>query len=429
MSEITSNNNILGEYILLLLLSLPLLSCCYVILRVQSNIKIRIISSAFLSAMIFRTIPKSLCALGITIIMIIFGLCDRFPMNNKSTQRKENSKNFETRNQTFHETRIKAVKATLLLATIMFTENFCIWVVSATYKISHVSSPTPLQDNGKILIHTLFYEMLKVTPEKLQEVRNFLNIPWALVLSLCGSIIICEFNLSRRYKNLGTLACKALLTLGTSRFIRTLSFLMTVLPSQLPFCYRKHKFPVPPPSSWIDWILIGLIPNSKGGCNDLIISGHATVMSVLALACTSVAEDLYFTIAVWMLLTFDFLVEISQGFHYSVDMWLGAVITTLVWHLMKFLDEDNSIQKQKSFTSLKVLLMSNTSISDALSYAFPAFMAFIVVAFIPESIANYCIILFLVLAVGVIVRNNGYITPFGQHIFLLVTFITFAIYL
>ena len=58
--------------------------------------------------------------------------------------------------------------------------------------------------------------------------------------------------------------------IGISRTIRTLAFMLTVLPSPRPNCY-KSRFP-PVPETWAEYLKIGFGEiRGRGGCNDLII--------------------------------------------------------------------------------------------------------------------------------------------------------------
>lgn len=58
--------------------------------------------------------------------------------------------------------------------------------------------------------------------------------------------------------------------IGISRTIRTIAFMLTVLPSPRPGCY-KRRFP-PVPDTWSEYLKIGFGQmRGMGGCNDLII--------------------------------------------------------------------------------------------------------------------------------------------------------------
>ncbi len=58
--------------------------------------------------------------------------------------------------------------------------------------------------------------------------------------------------------------------IGICRTIRTIAFMLTVLPSPRPGCYSR-RFP-PVPDTWGEYLRIGFGElRGRGGCNDLII--------------------------------------------------------------------------------------------------------------------------------------------------------------
>ena len=70
------------------------------------------------------------------------------------------------------------------------------------------------------------------------------------------------------------MATRSIWCIIIARSIRTVAFMLTVLPSQRPGCYSR-RFP-PVPGTWQEFLVIGFGRlRSSGGCNDLIISGAA----------------------------------------------------------------------------------------------------------------------------------------------------------
>ena len=173
------------------------------------------------------------------------------------------------------------VRSIITMIAVMLVENFLIWVVSATFVPgqSATTAPPPLQDNGQRVLNYLFHTLWQLPPSKstIVSLRRLLNTQWSLVACVGTSFVVTE--LYDRRRTLYGIANRALRTVAVARFIRTVAFILTVVPSQNPNCYRQRGFPVPPPRQWIDWIWIGIIPRSHGGCNDLIVSGHATIIS------------------------------------------------------------------------------------------------------------------------------------------------------
>eukprot|EP00521_Asterionellopsis_glacialis_P019040 CAMPEP_0195326626 /NCGR_PEP_ID=MMETSP0708-20121125/9808_1 /TAXON_ID=33640 /ORGANISM="Asterionellopsis glacialis, Strain CCMP134" /LENGTH=154 /DNA_ID=CAMNT_0040394257 /DNA_START=127 /DNA_END=588 /DNA_ORIENTATION=+ len=153
--------------------------------------------------------------------------------------------------------------------------------------------------------------------------------------------------------------------------------------------------------------MIGILPNSHGGCNDLIISGHATVTSTLACASTSVASNTKFSVALWALVAMDYSIEVYEGFHYSVDMWMGALLTSLLWRIYVTLEQDDqdeqvekddddnnkeeegNVNDSHTDTPVQWRSLAEVTTQQLLWYGLPGFGAFVVVAVMPEAIANY----------------------------------------
>ncbi|KAL7447646.1 hypothetical protein ACHAWC_001588, partial [Mediolabrus comicus] len=334
----------------------------------------------------------------------------------------------------------RAAVGTLAVVVSLLTENFLIWVVSATYQPGIVGSPTPLQDNGRIVLESLAKKLWNVeeswmAKRPLQSIRDILNVQYALVAALGASFVCLELQLGGKktsHRSLAGLALHALMTLASARLIRTISFVLTVLPSQVPNCYRRH-FP-PPPDNWKDWILVGMLPSSRGGCNDLILSGHATVTSTIACASTSVSSDMSFSVAVWTLIALDYSIEAYQGLHYSVDMFLGGIVTCLLWHLTAPLENEGELeQMHKKEQSRKkggdgdIALVPPLDATVVAMYASPAILAFFILAVFPEASVNYFAILYSVVA-GIIFKKHGF-TNFLQHELLCLLTFTIGVYL
>jgi multisubunit Na+/H+ antiporter MnhG subunit len=155
--------------------------------------------------------------------------------------------------------------AVFIMIAVLLTENFLIWVVSATFPDGQIvtTAPPPLQDNGQ---QVLRYAVADLNRRQVVGLRRLWNTQWALVACLGASFVVVElFHPSRTLYSLGT---HAVLTVAAARSIRTISFLMTVLPSQVRNCYAQ-RFPYPPPDDIWEWIWVGMLPRAHGGCNDL----------------------------------------------------------------------------------------------------------------------------------------------------------------
>mmetsp|Transcript_6042 Transcript_6042/g.10187 ORF Transcript_6042/g.10187 Transcript_6042/m.10187 type:complete len:549 (+) Transcript_6042:132-1778(+) len=425
----------------------------------------RIIATGFLMSIICNQFPKWLSSFVAASTVFAFGLASRqfVPMQESDSvdnsskiipggkllksSSKRNTTNAADDNDTnpflkfWSRLNIKerAAIGTLAVVVSLLTENFLIWVVSATYKPGIVGSPTPLQDNGRIVLEALAKKLWNVdqswmAKRPLQKIRDTLNVQYALVSALGASFVCLELQLGggkTSHRSLTGVALHALVTLASARLVRTISFVLTVLPSQIPNCYRNH-FPLPP-DNWKDWLLVGMLPSSRGGCNDLILSGHATVTSTIACAATSVASNTSFSVAVWTLIALDYSIEAYQGLHYSVDMFLGGIVTCLLWHLTAPLENEGELEKLQKEKQRKDGAGCNAARAPPLDatvvamYAAPAVLAFLVLAVFPEAYVNYFVIGYSLVA-GVMFKKHGF-SNFLQHELLCMLMFTIGVYL
>mmetsp|Transcript_33692 Transcript_33692/g.75703 ORF Transcript_33692/g.75703 Transcript_33692/m.75703 type:complete len:543 (+) Transcript_33692:270-1898(+) len=430
-------------------------------LRVMTNFKsakmdTKIIAFAFSASILCNQFPAWLSALVASCSVFAFGLASRQLAH--QSKRKKADEIFEpaspaeptkdapstaggattiAKKWSSLTLRERAGFGTIAVVGSLLLENFLIWVVSATYEPGISGSPEPLQDNGRTLIEMLVSEVFDVSQpwmakRRLQTLRDALNVQWAIVSGLGASFICLELQLGKHnsHRTLAGLALHALMTLASARLIRTVSFGLTVLPSQVPNCYARH-FP-PPPDNWRDWLMVGFLPNSRGGCNDLILSGHATVTSSIGCAFTSVASDTSFSIAVWTLIALDYSIETYQGLHYSVDMWLGCIVTCLLWHLTKGLEvpgDAERIRSAKNRGSDAIQTHDETQLNTGVlvRYALPPAIGFVILAAVPEAIRNYFLVGYTA-AAGVILFTSGF-TNYVQHILLCLLYVTLGTYL
>jgi PAP2 superfamily C-terminal len=316
-------------------------------------------------------------------------------------------------------TPIQIINATVVLLIVLLTENFMVWVVAATFHAGQnaATEPPPLQDNGRLVLNYVLAHYSK--RQVVSGLRRLWNVQWSLVACIASSFAVVDVWHHPRRQLYGV-ARRAVLTLASARALRTISFLLTVLPSQVPQCYSQ-RFPNPPPSEWMPWIQVGLLPAAHGGCNDLIVSGHATVVTTLACVITSVSSDPVFQAAVWVLLALDFAVEVYEGFHYSVDMWLGCVLVCLIWRVLQPLEneqpididndavtKDSSGATSSSQSGMTRRTFRSATRRDALWYGIPTALAYLQATniILPKSTANAVIIGYVVSAVLVYARSR-----------------------
>lgn len=249
--------------------SLPVVLSLYAGLRRGRSLQQRILPLALVLAVVAAQLPAYVSTgLGATAV-VLFSLATKPDpkgnSNDDATKKKhQNKATFAT-----------AIGAALVMIAALLTENFLIWVVSATFEAgqSVATAPPPLQDNGQRVVK---YVLAMLSKQEVVGLRRMLNTQWALVSCLSASFVVVE--LFHPVRTLYSLCTRAVLTVAAARVIRTISFLLTVVPNSVQNCYAQ-RFPVPPPTDTWEWIWVGLMPRSNGGCNDLIISGHATITS------------------------------------------------------------------------------------------------------------------------------------------------------
>jgi hypothetical protein len=323
---------------------------------------------------------------------------------------------------------IRTVLAVLLTIGVLLTENFFVWVVSATYPAGFQDQsnlPTPLQDNGQLTIRYIIHQVLQLSKRDVVRLRNMISVEWILVSGLGLSLVAVVMEGTKMKRSLWSVATRGVLTLAAARFIRTISFLITVLPSQSPRCYFGH-FPFPPPTEWSEWILEGLKPQVNGGCNDLIISGHATVTSTLACLVVSIVGKPLFSVALWMFVAMDYMVEVYEGFHYSVDMWLGAIMVSFIWRTLAPIE--NSFASKESLHDKQFLPLQDTTTADVIRYAFPALVTYIqVVQIIPQHLGNYTIVILLAGVIFQMIRDG--FQQYTQHCLFCLLYMALGVYL
>ena len=156
-----------------------------------------------------------------------------------------------------------------------------------------------------------------------------------------------------------------------------------------------------------------------------------------------------FSLAVWTLVTLDYSIEAYQGLHYSVDMWLGCIITCLLWQLtnpfeFKTGGDENggvllpqplprgNVDEQRADAMTRITLESTgiipfNDMKIVGIYALPAMVAYVALIVVPEAFINYFLVGYSILA-GIIFSRCGF-TSFLQHLLLCEVTIAIGAYL
>lgn len=155
-------------------------------------------------------------------------------------------------------------------------------------------------------------------------------------------------------------------------------------------------------------------------------------------ACTasSVADDPIFGIALWSMVVLDYAIEIYEGFHYSVDMWLGIVLVSLLWRTLKPLEGATKASPDAVVSTAQQ--QQPVSVQSVVMYLPPALVAYVQLMFLPQWTANFLIVSFASFAVLIFfkfvwkevqhAKKQVYI-HYSQHVLLCLLLMAFGIYL
>lgn len=214
------------------------------------------------------------------------------------------------------------VRSVVFLVAVVLVENFCTWATSASD--SQKYEYTPLQDNVELLLLRSFdrYPVLQwlVVGGWDVDMHTLLAAFVALCLSPgYDAVPYSGFGMASRFMD----------TIAFTHLIRTVAFMITVLPNPQGDCYRKNFPPVPDTVS--EYVAIGFGAKRGHGCNDLVISGHGAVYAACALAIATYSGRRGCGWLAWLGVFKLCLKEVVDKTHYSVDMFLAVVVTALVW--------------------------------------------------------------------------------------------------
>ena len=214
------------------------------------------------------------------------------------------------------------LRATLFLIAVVVVENFCTWATSASDVRKY--EYTPLQDNVELLLLKAFdgYPLLRwvVVGSWQIDMHTLLLAFIALCLSPAyDALPYSGFGMAARFMD----------TIAFTHLIRTIAFMITVLPNPQLDCYRRNFPPVPDTAA--EYIAIGFGAKRGHGCNDLVISGHGAVYAACALGIATYCGKRGSGWLAWLGVFKLCLQETVDKTHYSVDMFLAVVTTALVW--------------------------------------------------------------------------------------------------
>eukprot|EP00435_Cladocopium_sp_Y103_P020383 s1224_g5.t1 len=180
-----------------------------------------------------------------------------------------------------------------------------------------------LQDNVRLLLEYLcqfqgFEAALAQAPE--------LNADEA-ALYLCAA---CAFYASdgRALQKIGKLAR----AMCYCRLLRVLCYCCTVMPSQTPGCFvNRYDETYSLAEHWREAVTH---MRAGGGCNDLIFSGHASVLTFCVLLYQDFGTSTWLQSFLWCRVVHASLRIVQSRSHLSVDIVVAVILALLLWHLV-----------------------------------------------------------------------------------------------
>ena len=174
--------------------------------------------------------------------------------------------------------------------------------------------------------------------------------------------------------------------------------------------------------------MVGMVPAAHGGCNDLIVSGHATVTTTMACVTVSLANDPWFAVAVAWLLGMDYLVEVYEGFHYSVDMWMGAVLCSLLWRVWKPMEDNNKGRNAATLQDMMQRFQTDSlTVRDAMLYGGPVLLVYLQATVLPPISTNFLMLGYTLYSV-ISLAMNGF-THMTRHLLFCILYLGVGVYL
>lgn len=205
---------------------------------------------------------------------------------------------------------LKSLRDLFFLALEFFIENFMVQFISSMTHL-HV----PLRDLGYELLVQI--QATKIVCIGYDVSVETLAIIWVVYCFLHGrqGLIVVQ---------------KGARCLTIARSLRICLFSLTVLPSPKRWCRFQGPIKI-------------FEPFVGGACNDLLYSGHVTIYTLTAMAFTILSRNYsskkfryVLRIFIWFYVIQRIACTILERHHYSIDMFLGFIMTLFIWQCPLF---------------------------------------------------------------------------------------------
>lgn len=223
----------------------------------------------------------------------------------------------------------KSLRDLFLLAMEFFIENIMVQVISS---VTHLH--IPLRDLG-------FEFLVLIRATKIIFLDSDISVETLALLWILFCFLHGRQGLS--------VAQKGARCLTIARLLRICLFSLTILPSPKRWC--RFQGPVRPFTA-----LVG------GACNDLLYSGHVIIYTLTGIAFTILSRNYpsktlryLLRILIWLYIGQRIACTIIERHHYSIDMFLGFIMTLLIWQYQSFY-VDLPVVPENLFLHLKQLV-------------------------------------------------------------------------
>ncbi|KAM3208962.1 hypothetical protein ACQJBY_063569 [Aegilops geniculata] len=275
--------------------------------------------------------------------------------------------------------------AMLLMLAALLCEAISVRFVSSVLGLRWHRSTAPLPDTGQWLLLAL-NERLPQTVVYLLRAHIISLHHYLMLFIMLG---FSAFFDCIKGPGLG-IGTRYMFVMAVGRFLRTITFVSTILPSTRPWCAAaRYKIP-DHPHAWAqkyyvpyasdprairrvilvdmpyasvqnytdhyrpDWAHMSflidilrpsagegpswyhLVNKAGGGCNDLIYSGHMFVAVLTAMAWTE-AYGGWISVGIWFLVLHSAQREIRERYHYSADCTVAIYVGILLWRVTGFI--------------------------------------------------------------------------------------------
>mmetsp|Transcript_58280 Transcript_58280/g.155752 ORF Transcript_58280/g.155752 Transcript_58280/m.155752 type:complete len:299 (+) Transcript_58280:248-1144(+) len=188
------------------------------------------------------------------------------------------------------------------------------------------------------------------------------HIAWPYLADLWNGIMMAgSIPLALFHREGPAIVRRFFLVQGTMFWLRSFSIAMTLLPPPYEQCEN-----IASSSEIVALEALKIMAGKRWTCGDILYSGHTVNMTIAALAWNTYCTDKYlpkglcFTLAagaarnLWCLLLMGgYFVIVATHFHYSVDVFIGSLLTTMVWVLYHSLCVNNPAVLDKMPAVLK----------------------------------------------------------------------------